>query len=130
MLKNKQVVSEMLRFVIVGLVATAIHYGVYWILMYWLDVTVAYSLGYAISFVCNFLMTSMFTFRQRATAKKGLGFAVAHGINYGLHVLCLYFFLWLGVSEQLVPIPVFAVVIPVNFLLVRFVFKSKQSTAD
>ena len=38
----------------------------------------------------------------------------------------LNFFLWLGVSEGLAPIPVFCIVIPINFLLVRFVFKSKQ----
>ncbi|MBR1668335.1 MAG: GtrA family protein [Bacteroidaceae bacterium] len=123
MLRSKQTFLEIVRFVIVGVVATAIHYGVYWLLMKWLNVTVAYSIGYAISFICNFLLTSFFTFRKKASVKRGVGFGVAHGVNYLLHVLFLQLFLWLGVSKQLVPIPVFAVVIPINFLLVRFVFK-------
>lgn len=123
MLRNKQTIYEFIRFGIVGVIATAIHYGVYWVLMHWLFVTIAYSIGYAVSFICNFLLTSFFTFRKRATMKKGLGFGVAHGVNYLLHVLFLHSFLWLGVSKSMAPIPVFAMVIPINFLLVRFVFK-------
>ena len=123
MLRNKQTFYELIRFGIVGVIATAIHYGVYWVLMHWIYVTIAYSIGYVVSFVCNFLLTSYFTFRKRASVKKGLGFGVAHGVNYLLHVLFLHFFLWLGVSKSMAPIPVFAMVIPINFLLVRFVFK-------
>ena len=88
-----------------------------------MNATIAYSIGYALSFICNFLLTSYFTFRKRASVKKGLGFGVAHGVNYLLHVAFLNLFLWLGVSKSFAPIPVFAVVIPINFLLVRFVFK-------
>ena len=123
MLRNRQTFYELIRFGIVGVIATAIHYGVYWLLMHWLYVTIAYSIGYVVSFVCNFLLTSYFTFRKRASVKKGLGFGVAHGVNYLLHVLFLHFFLWLGVSKSMAPSPVFAMVIPINFLLVRFVFK-------
>lgn len=123
MLKDKQTFYELIRFGIVGVIATAIHYGVYWLLMHLMNVTIAYSIGYIVSFICNFLLTSFFTFRKRATVKKGLGFGVAHGVNYLLHVLFLNLFLWLGVSKSFAPIPVFAVVIPINFLLVRFVFK-------
>ena len=123
MWRNRQAFFEFVRFGIVGVIATMIHYGVYWLLMHWIDVTIAYSIGYVVSFICNFLLTSFFTFRKRATVKKGLGFGVAHGVNYLLHVLFLHFFLWLVVSKSMAPIPVFVIVIPVNFLLVRFVFK-------
>lgn len=123
MWRNRQAFFEFVRFGIVGVIATMIHYGVYWLLMHWIDVTIAYSIGYVVSFICNFLLTSFFTFRKRATVKKGLGFGVTHGVNYLLHVLFLHFFLWLGVSKSMAPIPVFVIVIPVNFLLVRFVFK-------
>ena len=123
MLRNRQTFYELIRFGIVGVIATAIHYGVYWVLMHWIYVTIAYSIGYVVSFICNFLLTSVYTFRKRATVKKGLGFGVAHGVNYLLHVLFLHFFLWIGVSKSMAPIPVFAMVIPINFILVRFVFK-------
>lgn len=123
MLRSKKTFYELIRFGIVGVVATAIHYGVYWLLMHWIQVTIAYSIGYVVSFFGNFLLTSYFTFRKPATVKKGLGFGVAHGVNYLLHVFFLHLFLWLGVSKSMAPIPVFAIVIPINFLLVRCVFK-------
>lgn len=67
----KQILSsskgrEFIRFVIVGVIATGIHYGVYYIFEQLINVNVAYTIGF-----------------------------------------------------------VFAIVIPINFLLVRFVFKSK-----
>lgn len=120
---NKQTFYEVARFGIVGVIATALHYGIYWLLMHWMNVTVAYSIGYVLSFICNFLLTSFFTFRRKVSVKKGLGFGMAHGVNYLLHVAFLNLFLWMGVSKSLAPFPVFAIVIPINFLLVRFVFK-------
>lgn len=120
---NRQTFYELIRFVVVGFVATAIHYGIYWLLVHCMNATIAYSIGYALSFVCNFILTSLFTFRQKASIKKGVWFGVAHGVNYLLHVLFLNFFLWLDIPKSWAPIPVFAIVIPVNFLLVRFVFK-------
>ena len=114
---------EFVRFVAVGIVATAIHYGVYCLLLCWLNATIAYSVGYLISFICNFYLTALFTFRNKTSVKKGLGFGMAHGINYLLHVLFLNLFIWIGISKFYAPFPVFAIVIPANFLLVRFVFK-------
>jgi putative flippase GtrA len=42
-------------------------------------------------------------------------------------MVLLNLFLWLGMSNELAPLPVFAIAIPVNFLLVRFVFKHKKN---
>ena len=56
MLINKQTFYELVRFGIVGVTATAIHYGIYWLLMHVINVTVAYSIGYALSFICNLLL--------------------------------------------------------------------------
>jgi putative flippase GtrA len=53
--------------------------------------------------------------------------AGAHAVNYLLHMVLLNLFLWLGMSNELAPLPVFAIAIPVNFLLVRFVFKHKKN---
>ncbi len=50
----------------------------------------------------------------------------AHGVNFLLHVGLLNLFLWFGVAEWLAPIPVYAIAIPVNFILVKYVFKKKR----
>ena len=126
--KLKQLLSstltkEFVRFAIVGVVATGIHYGVYLLLLRWMKVNVAYSFGYVISLCCNLLLTSFFTFRERITWKKTVGFLASHGVNYVLHILFLNLFLYLGIPEQWAPIPVYCIVIPINFILVRTAFK-------
>lgn len=120
---KRETLLEASRFVIVGVIATALHYAIYWVLMRWMNVNIAYTIGYALSFVCNFFLTSYFTFKSKATVKRGLGFGTAHLVNYFLQMLFLNLFIWLGVKAEWAPIPVYMIVIPINFLLVRFVFK-------
>ena len=121
--RSRETALQLLRFVGVGTIATAIQYGVYLLLLDCFNETIAYSIGYVVSFVCNFILTCIFTFRKKATTKRGVGFALAHLINYGLHVLLLNVFLWMGVPNKLAPRPVLCIAVPVNFLMVRYVFK-------
>lgn len=118
--------QEIIRFCLVGTLATGIHYGIYLLLNQFVLVWLAYSIGYAISFVFNFYMTSVFTFREKATVRKGIGFVFSHLVNYLLHIFFLSLFIWVGVQENYAPILVYLIVIPINFLLVRFMFKSKK----
>ncbi len=120
------VCGEALRFVLVGVFATALHYGLYLLLRHVMPLTLAYTVGYVASFVANFFLTAYFTFRSAPSWRKLAGMGGAHGVNYLLHIALLNLFLWLGVPSALAPVPVFAVAIPVNFLLVRFVFKRKS----
>jgi hypothetical protein len=59
----------------------------------------------------------------KANVKRGAGFAFSHVVNYLLQMVTLNFFLWLGLSKQIAPIPMFCICVPVNFLLVRFFLK-------
>ena len=126
--------KEFIRFAIVGTIATGIHYGIYLLLLwiYRIDqeettyADVAYTIGYLLSFLCNLWLTAHFTFREKLNFKRSGGFALSHIINYLLHIALLTFFLWIGIPNKWAPIPVFCIVIPINFLLVRFVFKSKH----
>lgn len=112
-----------MRFGVVGVVATALHYGIYWLLHDLMNVNVAYTLGYFISFVFNYVLSARFTFRKKKSVKNGIGFGGAHLFNYLLQICLLNFFIWLGVSKALAPVPVYCIAIPTNFLIVRFVFK-------
>lgn len=116
---------EFVRFGIVGALATALHYGIYWLLYHHINVNVAYTIGYIISWCFNFYLTAHFTFRTSTNIKRGVGFAASHLINYLLHIAFLNIFLWIGIPKSWAPIPVFCIVIPINFILVRYVFKAK-----
>jgi len=128
LLRNPKI-QEFIRFCIVGVFATLVHYGIYLALLkIWqtnleLLVNIYYSIGYAVGFVCNLFLSAHFTFKTKVTIRKSLGFACTNVVNYVLHLIFLNLFLWIGVNEQWAPIPTFCCVIPINFILVRTVFK-------
>lgn len=121
--------KEFVRFCITGVICTVIHYGIYLLLVgvlnsktnWWTNA--AYTIGYVVGFLCNLLLSAHFTFRERVTVTRGIGFAVSNVVNHGLHLLFFNVFLWFGLSRQIAPIPTYCLVVPINFLLVRFVFK-------
>ena len=128
-MKKKRIINEFIRFGIVGGLCTVLHYGIYSLLQLYINVNIAYTLGYVLSFMANFYLTSYFTFGTTPSWKKLIGMGGAHAVNYALHILLLNLFLRIGISQEWAPIPVFAIAIPVNFLLVRFVFKHKEESA-
>lgn len=118
-------IQEIIRFGIVGVIATIIHYGIYLVLNLIIVSWIAYSIGYGISFLGNFYLSNRFTFKTKPTFKKGVGFGLSHFINYLLQVILLSVFIKLGIPDKYAPIPVFCIAVPVNFLMVRFVLKSR-----
>lgn len=119
--------QEVIRFCLVGGLATAVHYGIYLLLQLWMWTWLAYTIGYTLSFLMNYVLTNYFTFKTKPSVQNGVGFVISHAVNYGMHIGLLELFLWIGISKVWAPIPVYCIVIPVNFLLVRFVFKNLNS---
>lgn len=123
-LKDK--ILEVLRFGIVGTTAMVIHYGIYYLLLSLLPVNVAFTIGYFLSFLYNFMMSSYFTFRVSPSRGRFIRFGASHGTNYLLQIMLLNVFVHLmGLDPKLAPIPVYAISIPVNYLLVRLAMVKK-----
>lgn len=121
--KQRKTLGEVVRFGIVGGVATLIQLGVYELLLSATGHNIANTIGYGVSFIFNFFASTLFTFRVKANAKHGAGFALSHLINYLLQMAVLNAATWLGCPPQWAPIPMFCVCIPTNFILVRFFLK-------
>lgn len=121
---EKNNICEILRFGVVGVVATLIHYTIYWLLRQYIDYNIAYITGYVISFICNFFLTSYFTFRTKANIMRGVGFFCVHLFNMLFQIILLNVFVWMGIQQNVAPLFVFAIAIPIQFILVRFVFKN------
>ena len=67
-MQKKETLGELIRFGIVGTTAAAIHYAIYWVLQHWINVNVAYTLGYFVSFLFNYYLSAHFTFREKTAA--------------------------------------------------------------
>ena len=116
-------ISEIIRFGIVGAFATALQYGIYVVFVDAVGVKAVPStlISYAISFIANFFLSSYFTFHKRPDAAKGIGFTLSHLINMGLQTGMVAIFQQL-VGKTLALLPALGICIPINYLLVRFVF--------
>ena len=110
---------EFMRFGIVGTTAMMVHYGIFYLLLPWMDKNIAYTIGYFLSFLGNFVLSSLFTFRVKPTWARFLKFGTSHGINYFMYIGLFNLFCWIGVPVKWAPLPVYAVAVPISFLLVR-----------
>ncbi len=129
MIDRRQEFWRIVRFGITGTLSTLLHYGVYLIALLWTLPAVAYTLGYGVGLCFNYAMTTRFTFRKAPTRRNAAGFVASHVVNYLLELAVLYLFLWAGVEERLAGILTLMVVVPVNFLILRFVFVRGDSRA-
>lgn len=68
--ERKKLGGQALRFGMVGVFATALHYGIYYVLQRMINVNVAYTIGYVLSFLANFYLTARFTFRSAPSWKS------------------------------------------------------------
>lgn len=121
--RRRERMGEIVRFGVVGVAATAVQYVCYVLLLQWLSPHVANTVAYVVSFCFNYIASTRFTFRVKSNARRGVGFALSHVVNYLLQSLFLSLFLAIGLSETLAMVPVFAVCVPINFVLVRFFLK-------
>lgn len=135
-LAKRQKLGEVVRFAIVGGIATVLQYVIYLAAMPLLAslipalgnsdhtlATVANTLAYILSFIFNFIASTRYTFKVKANAKRGAGFTFSHIVNYSMQTLFLNLFVGLGLAKQMAMISTLCICIPVNFLLVRFFLK-------
>lgn len=123
MIRLRESWKEPLRFAIVGAAATGIHYAVYFVAKIVLPLGISFTLGYVVSLISNFFLSSIYTFRRKPTTRRGARFLLSHAINYLMQITLLHVFVSTGIDDNWAPIPVYAITIPVNFLLVRRAIK-------
>lgn len=120
---DREKLKEPARFAITGVIATATQYVIYWSLMDGIGVSAAWTAGFVISLIANFILTTYFTFNVKPSRKKAGGFVMSHIINWAIQLVMLNLLIKAGIPKWLAPFPMYAVCIPMNFLLVRFFVK-------
>lgn len=118
--------AQFIRFCINGCLAVAIQYIVYLILIYFnVNEFIANTVGYFISFCCNFFITSYWTFKSRPSLKKLGGFGSSHIVNYFIQQGFLALYLWIGVPKWFAALFAMGSAVPINFALLHFVYKKR-----
>ena len=78
------------------------------------------------SLVCNFFMTTYFTFRSKVSVGKAAGFSFSHIVNYTLHIVLFNLFISMDIHRLIAPILVLMIAVPTNFTILHFVYRKKK----
>ena len=108
---KREKLGEVIRFGIVGGLATVLQYGIYLVFMPVLShfipqmgdhtlATTANTIAYIVSFIFNFIASTRYTFKVKANAKRGAGFTLSHVVNYSMQTICLNLFVGLGLAKK------------------------------
>lgn len=122
-LNMKGKIAEIIRFAMVGVLATLIQYCIYISLLNLIGENISYTIGYVVSLCANFILTNYFTFKTNPTKDRGFKFVLAHIFNYLLQIILLNIFIAININSKIAPLLVYSISIPINFLLVRKAIK-------
>lgn len=123
------------RFVLVGALGTGIQYGIYYMLLdifqrHWQDLgiltSVAFTAGFIIEMICNYFITSFYTFKMRPSWKNAGGFLFGRAINYVLQLLLLNLLIWLHLSEEYSGILAIMLAGVINYFVLLPFYKDKK----
>lgn len=123
------------RFVFVGALGTGLQYGVYYLLLglfqrQWPDVSilvsVAFSAGFVIEMICNYFLTSFYTFRVKPSLKNAGGFLFGRTINYVIQLFLLNVLIWLHLSEEWAGILAIMLAGVINYFVLLPFYKDKK----
>ena len=123
------------RFVLVGALGTGLQYGIYYMLLgvfqqHWPEVMILTSLAFTIGFVmemmCNYFLTSFYTFRVRPNWKNAGGFLVGRALNYVIQLILLNCLIWLHMSEEWAGIAAIALAGVINYFVLLPFYKDNK----
>lgn len=123
------------RFVLVGAFGTGLQYGVYYLLLgffqrQWGDVailtSVAFTTGFVVEMICNYFLTSYYTFRVAPSLKNIGGFLVGRSLNYVIQLLFLHILIWLHISEEWAGIIAILLAGVINYFVLLPFFRAKK----
>ena len=123
------------RFVLVGALGTGLQYGIYYFLLgvfqrYRPEISIltslAFTIGFVVEMVYNYLLTSFYTFRVKPSLKNAGGFVFGRAINYVIQLLFLNTLIWLHISEEWAGIVAIALAGIINYFVLLPFYKDKK----
>jgi putative flippase GtrA len=124
-LKENQKFLEFVKFCIVGGISTGIDACIFFTVKQFTIYQIALVSGYAISFIANYFMTVLWTFKSKPNKKNAIGVLAAHLINlFVVRFGLMHLFVEIcKIDSNIAYIPTLLISIVVSFILVRLAVK-------
>jgi putative flippase GtrA len=112
--------GQIITFALVGVVNTAVYYGLYLLFLPWLPYLTAHILAFALSMTGSFFLNARFTYRTRPTWRKFLLFPLTNATNFLLATAGVYAIVdVLHAGNRFAPLLASGAAIPVTFVVSR-----------
>ncbi|EMF58085.1 MULTISPECIES: GtrA family protein [Streptomyces] len=112
--------GQIITFALVGVVNTAVYYGLYLLLLQRLPYLAAHVLAFALSMTGSFFLNARFTYRTRPTWRKFLLFPLTNATNFLLTTAGVYLIVdVLHAGHRFAPLLASGAAVPVTFVVSR-----------
>ncbi|GEK02348.1 sugar transferase [Streptomyces sp. 1-11] len=114
------ILRQIVTFAVVGVVNTAVYYGLYLLFLHRLPYLGAHVLAFLLSMVGSFFLNARFTYRTRPTWRKFLLFPLTNVTNFLVTTAGVYVIVdVLHAGSRFAPLLASAAAIPVTFVVSR-----------
>ncbi|GLX52130.1 sugar transferase [Streptomyces hygroscopicus subsp. hygroscopicus] len=116
------IARQIVTFAVVGVLNTAVYYGLYLLFLAWLPYLAAHVLAFALSMVGSFFLNARFTYRIRPTWRKFLLFPLTNAANFVITTVGVYVIVdVLHAGSRFAPLIASAAAIPITFVVSRWI---------
>lgn len=123
---RSQAVKELIRFCIVGMIATGIDAAIFYLFKSFTSYRYSLVAGYLVSLIFNYLMTVYWTFSVKSNARHFVGIISVHLLNlFVIRMGLMYFFInIMGLTDSVAYLPMLLISTAASFSMVRYVIKN------
>lgn len=118
---DKKSLTDLVKFVIGGVINTAFTFFLYLSLQIVLPYQVAYAVAFAVGIVFSYWFNAIIVFKTHISWKGFFAFPLVYLVQYLISAMLLGFFVErVGVPQRFAPLIVIALTIPITFVLTRW----------
>ncbi|MFF2480866.1 GtrA family protein [Paenibacillus sp. NPDC058071] len=117
---------EVIRYVIAGMLNTAITYLSYILMLLFVPYSIAYLISYLLGILFSFFINSKMVFQTKMTLWKLIQYPLVYVAQFLLGLFLLYLFIdKLSMNNKIAPLIVTIVSLPVTYFVSKFILSGK-----
>lgn len=124
LLQTSKLAGEVARFILGGILNSAVGYGSYLILLHWLRYEISFTISYIIGIVVSYIFNATCVFRQPMGWRSAIRYPIVYLIQYMLGLILLKTLVeGMHIPAKLAPLIVTILTIPATFVTSRIILR-------